>query len=276
MLTTKRYEYLRFDNIRIHPDVSNHRPLDLRKVAHYEEDIYRNGLLEPLVVWEKGSGDYFLVGGFHRMAAINAIRAKHPGYFDSVDTRVVAGSLDEIRALNLKLNADRLDTKITDYFDTVIYLNNVNWPKGRIAEFLDKSVPWIEEILRYAPTMDQRLRVLLENGRVSWNRAKQICRLIQEAPPGREQKVLDRELKALSQNNAASKTRKKPLTFRIAEKRLRTRWRNQPDSTFTVGAEDLLCLLLVLQGTRYDDEHLQRVRSTFPGLLEEQTPDHKG
>ena len=269
MLTTKRYEYLHFDNIRIHPDVSNHRPLDVRKVAHYEEDIYRNGLLEPLVVWEKGSGDYFLVGGFHRMAAISAIRAKHPGYFDSVDTRVVAGSLDEIRALNLKLNADRLDTKITDYFDTVIYLNNANWPKGRIAEFLDKSVPWIEEILRYAPTMDQRLRSLLENGRVSWNRARQICRLIQEAAPGREEEVLNKVLKALSQDTAAPKPRKKPLTFRIAEKRLRAHSQKQPNSTFTIGAEDLLSLLLVLQGQRYDDDHLQRVRSTFPGLLED-------
>jgi ParB family chromosome partitioning protein len=276
MLTTKRYEYLRFESIRMHPDISNHRLLDARKVAHYEEDIYRNGLLEPLVVWEKGGGDYFLVGGFHRMAAISAIRAKHPGYFDSVDTRVVAGSLDEIRALNLKLNADRLDTKITDYFDTVIYLNNANWPKGRIAEFLDKSVPWIDEILRYAPTMDQRLRVLLEEGRISWNRAKQVCRLIQEAPAGREEVVLAKELKTLSQDNAGAKPRKKPLTFRIAEKRLRVRSEKQPNTAFTVRAEDLLCLLRVLQGKHYDDEHLRRVRSTFPGLLEEQTPDTAG
>lgn len=269
MLTTKRYEYLRFEHIRIHPDVSNHRPLDVRKVAHYEEDIYRNGLLEPLVVWEKSSGDYFLVGGFHRMAAISAIRAKHPGYFDAVDTRVVAGSLDEIRALNLKLNADRLDTKITDYFDTVVYLNNANWPKGRIAEFLDKSVSWIDEILRYAPTMDQRLRALLEDGRVSWNRAKQICRLIQETPAGREVDVLNKVLEGLNRDNAAVRPRKKPLTFRLAEKRLRAHSQKQPNSAFTVGTEDLLCLLLVLQGTRYDDEHLRRVRTTFPGLMED-------
>ncbi|MGF1615813.1 MAG: ParB N-terminal domain-containing protein [Gammaproteobacteria bacterium] len=270
MLTTKRYEYLRFDNIRIHPGVSNHRPLDDRKVAHYEEDIYRNGLLEPLVVWEKTNGDYFLVGGFHRMAAINAIRQKHPGYFDCVDTRVVAGSLDEIRALNLKLNADRLDTKITDYFDTVIYLNNANWPKGRIAEFLDKSVPWIEEILRYAPTMDQRLRALLAGGRVSWNRTKQICRLIQEAPAGHEDQVLERALKALGRSSATEKPTRKPLTYRLAEKRLRARSEKQPTNRYTVAADDLLSLLLVLQGKRYDDTHLQRVRSAFPGLLDEQ------
>ena len=41
-------------------------------------------------------------------------------------------------ALNLKLNADRLDIRVTDYFETVIYLNNVNWSAERIAEFLEK------------------------------------------------------------------------------------------------------------------------------------------
>lgn len=269
MLTTKRYEYLPFDNIRIHPDVSNHRPIDQRKVAHYEEDIYRNGLLEPLVVWEKGNGDYFLVGGFHRLAAIQSIRRKHPGYFDNVDTRVVAGSMDEIRALNLKLNADRLDTKITDYFDTVIFLNNANWPKGRIAEFLDKSVGWIDEILRYAPTMDGRLRALLETGRLSWNKAKQICKAVQEASAGQEQNVLARELNALERSgNDGAKSRKKPLTFRAATKRLRTHSEKQPQAKYTVGADDLLSLLLVLQGKRYDESHLERVRNTFPGLLD--------
>jgi hypothetical protein len=71
-------------------------------------------------------------------------------------------------------------------------------------------------------------------------------------------------------------TRKKPLTFRTAEKRLRARSKKQPNSTFMVGTEDLLSLLLVLQGKRYQSEHLERVRSTFPGLLEEHESDRKG
>ena len=70
-----------------------------------------------------------------------------------------------MRALNLKLNADRLDAKPSDYFDAVIYLNNANWEKSKIAAFLDKSVSWIEDIVRYVPGMDPRLRKLLDEGK---------------------------------------------------------------------------------------------------------------
>ncbi|MFN6192934.1 MAG: ParB N-terminal domain-containing protein, partial [Planctomycetota bacterium] len=91
MVTTKRYDYVPIDQVRVHPLVGNHRALDDRKVAHYHDDILKNGLLEPLVVWERASREYFLVGGFHRLAAIQRIRAARPGWFDRVDVRVVAG-----------------------------------------------------------------------------------------------------------------------------------------------------------------------------------------
>jgi len=132
-----------FEKVQIHSLLSNHRPLKPEKVAHLEQDILKNGLLEPLIVWERSHGEYYVVGGFHRLAAIEAIREKNPGYFDKVDVRLVSGTLDEMRALNLKLNADRLDTKITDYFETVLYLNNANWSKERISSFSDRSLGWV-------------------------------------------------------------------------------------------------------------------------------------
>ena len=61
MLRTKRFEYVSFDAVHLHPAVANHRPLNEAKVAHYAEDIRRNGLLEPLVVWERNPGELFLV-----------------------------------------------------------------------------------------------------------------------------------------------------------------------------------------------------------------------
>ena len=64
MLTTKRFDYVGIDQIHLHPSVANHRPLNETKVAHYAEDIARNGLLEPLVVWERNPGEFYLVGGF--------------------------------------------------------------------------------------------------------------------------------------------------------------------------------------------------------------------
>jgi len=270
MLTTRSYEYMPFDKIRAHPIVSNHRALQPEKVAHLERDILENGLLEPLIVWERANGEYYVVGGFHRLAAIEAIRAKYPGYFDRIDARVVSGDLDEMRALNLKLNADRLDTKITDYFETVLYLNNANWSKERIANFLDKSVSWLEEILRFAPGMDPRLRTMLEEGRVSWNKAKSICRQILAAPPEQEKEVADRLIAGLSAEEAGkTKPKRRPLSPKKTIKRLSERAKQGSQRDYNLDVEDLISLLMVVWGKQYTDSHLERVRRTFPGLLDE-------
>lgn len=261
MLTTKRFDYVPFEKVHLHPSVANHRPLNEAKVAHYAEDIQRNGLLEPIVVWERNPGEYYLVGGFHRHNAIRRIRAEHPGYFDRIDVRVVHGDLDEIQALNLKLNADRLDARITDYFDAIIFMANANWDKNRIARFLDKNVSWIEDILRYAPGMDSRVRRMLENGDVSWAKAKAICKAVLAAPAGQERATLDAALAALQAPHAAKAP--KALTYRTAAKRLKGR--KEP---FRVTGDDVLALLQVLHGKTATSEGLERVRTAFPGLLD--------
>ncbi len=261
MLTTKRFDYVSFDQVHLHPSVANHRPLQEAKVEHYAEDILRNGLLEPIVVWERNPGEFFLVGGFHRHAAIRRIRARHPGYFDRIDVRVVHGDLDEIQALNLKLNADRLDARITDYFDAIVFMSNANWDKGRIARFLDKGEGWIEDILHYAPSMDPRVRRLLESGEITWARAKAICKAALSAPPGEERAVVDAKL-AEGKNKERSGT-PRPLNYRTAVKRLQKR--KEP---FQVSGDDLIALLKILRSNAIEPETLERVRTAFPGLLE--------
>lgn len=265
MLRTKRFEYVSFDAVHLHPAVANHRPLNEAKVAHYAEDIRRNGLLEPLVVWERNPGELFLVGGFHRHQAIRRIRAQNPGYFDRVDVRVVAGELDEIQALNLKLNADRLDARITDYFDAIIFMANANWEPRRIAQFLDKSEGWIADILRYAPGMDSRVRRLLENGEISWARAKAICKAALAAKPGEERAVVDAALAALQ---APAKKAPRPLTYRTAARRLQA----AKEKTFTVSGQDLAALLELVRSRKADEKTVARVRAAFPGLLDSE-PD---
>ena len=261
MLTTKRFDYVPFDKVHLHPSVANHRPLNEAKVAHYAEDILRNGLLEPIVVWERNPGEFYLVGGFHRHNAIRRIRSQNPGYFDRVDVRVVHGELDEIQALNLKLNADRLDARITDYFDAIIFMANANWEKSRIARFLDKNVAWIEDILRYAPGMDPRVRRMLESGRISWAKAKAICKAVLSASPGQERATLDGELSSLLSDPATRPAR--ALTYRSAAKRLKGR-----KDAFKVTGDDILALLQVVRGKSTAPEDLDRVRAAFPGLLE--------
>lgn len=268
MITTKRYDYIPFDAVREHPAIANHRALNAEKVKHYAEDILKNGLLEPLIVWERNGGEYFLVGGFHRVAAIRSIRANHPGYFDRIDVRVVSGEPDEMCALNLKLNADRLDARLVDYFDSVIYLNNANWTKEQIAAFIDKGVTLIDEILRYAPSMDKRLRRMLDENKISWNRCKGICRAALDAEPGREKSVVDAALAALN-GEGASAAQPRPITMQKAVKRLAACAEKQPKTRYSVTHADLLALLSVLKGRTYSDEQLERVRSAFPALMEE-------
>jgi ParB family transcriptional regulator, chromosome partitioning protein len=260
MLSTLRYEYLGIDAIRLHPAIHNHRPLNMAKVAHYRDDILENGLLEPLIVWEKSFGVVYLVGGFHRMAAIRAIREDHPGYFDRVDVRVVAGDEDEMRALNLKLNADRVDATVADAFDTVVYLCRAGWSADRISVFLDRPTALIREIIALVPAMPSRVRAMIENKTISWNRARSICRALMAAPADQEQALLERLL--------AAPARRKPLTFKNAKAGLSRHFEKYPQASFELSLNDLLALLMVLEGKKYTDEHLERVQELFPEMLE--------
>jgi hypothetical protein len=269
MVTTKRYDYVPIDQILEHPSIRNHRDLNATKVAHYQDDIKRNGLLEPLVVWERRHREYYLVGGFHRLAAIRRIRAENAGWYDRIDVRVVAGDLDEIRALNLKLNADRLDARISDYFDTILYLANANWSNERIASFLDKSPGWVEDILRYVPGMDPRVRALLHAGKLSWSKCKQICRRVLAAPAGGEKAAVDAMLHELEGGAAPAET-VYVLTPKAAQKRLGRQLERDPKATYSVTAQDLYSLLAVMSGKNVADRdrHLARVRAIFPALVD--------
>jgi len=263
MLATKRYEYLSIDQIEFHHTLTNHRTLDMAKVAHLELDIVANGLFEPLVVWERNNREYYLVGGFHRMTAIQGIRQSNPGYFDRVDVRIVTGDPDEIKALNLKLNSDRVETKITDYFQTVIYLNNANWSKARIAEFFDKSVSWIEDIIRYAPLTTELMREKLASGDISWTRAKEILRKTLKAPAGNEKEIIENELSQPVRSVA------KPLPFQKTIKHLSKSLSADPKRTFNVSTQDIYALLVTLRGKNVDQEDIDRVRNAFPILWDE-------
>ncbi len=264
MLATKRYEYLAIDQIEYHHTLTNHRELDRGKVTHLESDILANGLFEPLVIWERNNREYYLVGGFHRMEAIQGIRKSNPGYFDRVDVRIVTGDPDEIKALNLKLNSDRVDTKIIDYFQTVIYLNNANWSKARIAQFFDKSVSWIEEIIRYAPLTTELMRDKLASGELSWNRAKTILRKALKAPVGQEKQIIEDELTQPTQTVA------KPLPLQKTIKQLSKSLKSTPKQTLKINTHDVYSLLVTLRGKEVDQQDIDRVRKAFPMLWDEE------
>ena len=173
-----------------------------------------------------------------------------------------------MRALNLKLNADRLDARLTEYFDTVVFLNNANWSKQRIADFLDRSVSWVDEIVRYVPSMDPRLRAMLNADKVSWSKARVICRRVSIAKPGEETEVLEVALRELEEGPVVMPRR--VLSPKSATKRLAKHVAEHPKATYTVSGQDLLSLVSLLTGPRdAQAEHLQRVRERFPALIDD-------
>ena len=151
----------------------------------------------------------------------------------------------------------------------MIFLNNANWDKQRIADFLDKSVSWLEEILRFVPSMDPRVRQLLHEGKISWAKAKVICKRVLEAAPGQEKAVADAALQELETSNGKPVV-KRVLSPRTATKRLARHIKQNPSATYTVSAEDLFSLLCLLAGEGNGKTHLhvERVRNKFPGLVD--------
>jgi ParB family chromosome partitioning protein len=270
MLATKRYDYVPFDSIQVHPSIANHRAVNPEKVRHYKDDILKNGLLEPLVVWERNHGEFFLVGGFHRRGAIHLIRQEKPGYYDRVDVRVVAGDLEEMRALNLKLNADRLDAKITEYFDTD------HFPQQRqLGQAAHRRLPGQERELAggnpalravhgpAGPAVAARGENFLGQGQAHLQ-----ARAGSRSRPGKGRGR--RRPEGTGSSDRASPRCGRVISAKIAHKRLQRHIKQNPSTTFTVSAHDLFALLSLLAGQSNGDTevHLEQVRSKFPGLVD--------
>jgi len=112
-----------------------------------------------------------------------------------------------------------------------------------------------------------RLRKLLEEGKVTWTRAKSICRAILAAEPGKEKAATEKALAAL-RREAKAGAPPRPLSYRTATRKLGEQIRKAPRASYTVAAEDLLSLLVLLHGKSFDETHVDRVRRAFPGLLD--------
>jgi hypothetical protein len=116
--------------------------------------------------------------------------------------------------------------------------------------------------------MDSRLRKMLEEGKVSWNKVKSICRQILAAPPEKEKEVADKLIQELNKSDGNIRRKKRLLSTQKAIKRLTKQFEKDPKTRYAVDLEDLLSLFMVLSGKKYTESHIERVRKTFPGLMD--------
>lgn len=266
MIKTKRYDYIPIDRLKIHPEMRNHRTVDPRKVAHYFDDILKHGLLEPLVVCEGEEGDFYLLGGFHRLTAIRRIRARNPGYYDRIDVRVVEGNVEEMRALNLKLNSDRVGLRESDFFETVMYLHQSEWSASKIADFLDRSEDWIAELIRYVPDMPEVVRCRLESNQLSWAKAKTICSVLEKLPQEEREAELARQLSGRRERDKRVRP-KRPFTVRQIKGRIEALSKEKPGESFRIDSETLLALIQVVDGKTFSPSDVKHLEESLPELF---------
>ncbi len=62
--------------------------------------------------------------------------------------------------------------------------------------------------------------------------------------------------------------KKRLLSPQKAIKRLTKQFEKRPKTRYTVVLEDLLSLFMVLVGKDYTESHVERVRKTFPELID--------
>ena len=265
MIKTKRYDYIPIERLRIHPEMRNHRTVDPRKVAHYFDDILKHGLLEPLVVCEE-EGEFFLLGGFHRLTAIRRIRARNPGYYDRIDVRVVEGDVAELRALNLKLNSDRVRLRESDFFETVMFLHQSEWTPSKIADFLDRSEDWITELIQYVPNMPEPIRNRLESNQLTWAKAKSICSTLESLPREERESELTRQLYGRRERDKRERP-KRPFTVRQIKARIETIIKEQPGKSFSFSSETLLALVRVIDGKSFSPADVKHLEESLPEVF---------
>lgn len=133
----------------------------------------------------------------------------------------------------------------------------------RIAEFFDKSVSWIEDIIRYAPLTTELMREKLANGELSWTRAKGILRKALKAPAGNEKEIIENELSRPAQAVA------KPLPLQKTIKHLSKSLTSDSKRTFKVSTHDIHSLLITLRGKDVGQADIDRVRNAFPILWDD-------
>ncbi|MBV9577974.1 MAG: ParB/RepB/Spo0J family partition protein [Chloroflexi bacterium] len=134
------------------------------------------GLLQPLVVREIGGqrGQYLLVAGHRRLAALNLLAERYPREdWRTVQVIVRADSEEDAYLLTLVENLQRQDLSPREESDGLAKLvRERQWSTRRVAAAIGRSQPFVSRRLRVYE--DRVLRGLVLNQRLSVSVAEEL------------------------------------------------------------------------------------------------------
>lgn len=169
-------EFIEFDKIQVEPKEVGNRPIDKEHVVMLSESIRKNGLLQPLVVWNGGEKERarvnievdgkeitvptaIVVAGFHRMRAIRRLKNNDEAAYNSVFPNGVpcvvrSGTLQDVLADQLRENLERKGIEASDALRIMIRLRDeFKMKPSAIARHIGKSEAYVSEIFGIEKTL---------------------------------------------------------------------------------------------------------------------------
>jgi len=145
--------------------------LDDDHVVELAMSIAKHGLLQPIVLREKGDGRYQLEAGFHRLAA--ALRLK----WEQIPAHVRTYQKIPVKAIALIENIIRRDMSLDEEVKAVNLLNQEEeLSPSSICDLLGKSRRWVDERLAI-PNYPEDVKKELLDGYLTLGKAEIISKI---------------------------------------------------------------------------------------------------
>lgn len=209
MITHPTASLVKFEAIQMHPDLRNRA---VEKLDDLIKSIKLKGLRQPLLVWQlrvskKEKSEYFLLGGFRRHAAINAIRGEDTSQFEKIPVLKWAGTLEEAQFEVLCDNLNRENPALAQAAGDVAQLKSLGHTQTKIAEKLGMSGSWVSRMLKFQKNADKDLKKAVDAGEVPMDAAQEIATdpSTKKARSAKEQKQLTKEAKKDTKKGKSAK-----------------------------------------------------------------------
>lgn len=182
-------------------DEIKHRELDREWVSTLSKDIERNGLDNPLFVWN-GGGDKgkqveldngkvvpatFLVAGCHRRAALRELFKRNAERYkelfpEGVPVIVSGGEVKDALARHLRENVQRRDMPAEQVLPVIRRMrDDYGMKQKEIAKSIGKSEAWVSQIFDIEETLGEEGAEEVSKGGVQLSEAREAARKVKAA-----------------------------------------------------------------------------------------------
>jgi len=170
-----------------------YRKVDEEHVDSLMEDIRRNGLLQPLVVFTEAEDKKFkiegevlparyLAAGLHRRAAILKLRKQHTADYDKAFPNGIPCTLrvvdpSEAMLIQLRENVQRREMSPEEIFPVLekLAVEPYNLTGREIAKKIGKTAAWVSQMMAVNDELDEDTRKDVVDGKIDTGDARRLA-----------------------------------------------------------------------------------------------------